>query len=208
LGVAFFFGVAAFLAAVFLGAAFLVALGAAGAVVFVTRPDLVFPRTRETSDSTAGAGAVLRGLLAFALGFAAAAATFLGAALVDCAATVFFGAAFLVVVALAFCGMGQQQHTDDSIITHTVAVAFLGAAFFSVLGSAFFATGAVAAGFASLTVPEAPDRWSARFLESTETRRQSRCVDATGAKRWGGADIPLGREKSPFSSPEAIARLT
>lgn len=137
----------------------MVALGAAGAVVFVTRPDLVFPRTRETSDSTAGAGAVLRGLLALALGFAAAA---LGATFVDFAAAVFFGAAFLVTVALvtvalAFCGTGQQQRNDDSITKHTVAVAFLGAAtFFSVLGSAFFAAGAAPAGFASLTVPEAP----------------------------------------------------
>jgi hypothetical protein len=87
----------AFLVAVFFGAAaFLVAFGAAGAWVFVTRPDLVFPSTRETSASTAGAGAaVLRGLLALALGFAAA-AVFLGAALV---AAAFFGAAFLVVVA-------------------------------------------------------------------------------------------------------------
>lgn len=79
----------------------MVAFGAAGAVVLVTRPDLVLPRTRETSASTAAAGAeaVLRGLLALALGFAAA-AVFLGAAF---AVVVFLGAAFLVVVvALAF----------------------------------------------------------------------------------------------------------
>lgn len=99
MGVAFFCGAAAFFAAVFLGAAFLVAFGAADALVLVTRPDFVLPSTRDTSASTAGAGAaVLRGLLAFALGFAAA-AVFFGAAF---AAVVFFGAAFLAVVALAF----------------------------------------------------------------------------------------------------------
>jgi hypothetical protein len=96
----------AFFAAVFFGAAFFEAFGTAGAWVFVTRPDLVLPSTRDTSASTAGAGAaVLRGLLALALGFVAAAA-FLGAAF---AAAVFLGAAFLVaavvvvvVVVLAF----------------------------------------------------------------------------------------------------------
>jgi hypothetical protein len=74
LGVAFFFGVVALLAAAvfFAAGTFFVALAAtAGAVVLVTRPDLVFPRTRDTSSSTAGAGAVLRGLLALALGLAA-----------------------------------------------------------------------------------------------------------------------------------------
>jgi hypothetical protein len=109
LGVAFL-GVAFFVVVFFTAAVFLVAFGAAGAVVLVTRPDLVFPRTRDTSASTAAAGAaVLRGLLALALGFAAAAA-FLGAALaavvfavVVFAVVVFLGAAFFVaVVALAF----------------------------------------------------------------------------------------------------------
>lgn len=91
----------AFFPAVFLGAAFLVAVffgwAAGGALVLVTRPLLVLPSTRETSLSTAGAAAgVLRGLLALALGFAAA---FLGAAFV----VVFFVAgAFLVAGALAF----------------------------------------------------------------------------------------------------------
>jgi hypothetical protein len=153
-------------AAVFFGAAFLDALGAAGAVVLVTRPDLVLPRTRDTSASTAAAGAaVLRGLLALALGFAAAAAAavFFGAAL---AVVVFLGAAFLVVVvALAFYMTCQHEHRGDVVMRHTVAVAFLGAAFFStvffsVLGSAFLVAGAAAAGlasfFASFTVPEAP----------------------------------------------------
>jgi hypothetical protein len=109
LGVAFFLGVVAF-AAAFFGAAFLAAFGAAGAVVLVTRPDLVLPRTRDTSASTAAAAAgaaVLRGLLALALGFAAAAA-FLGAAF---AVVAFLGAAFfvVVVVALAFYMMRQQE---------------------------------------------------------------------------------------------------
>lgn len=99
LGVAFFFGDAFFAAAAFLGAAaFFVAFGAAGALVFVTRPDFVLPRTRETSSSTAGAAAaVLRGLDALAFGLAGAA--FLGAVLV---AAAFLGAAFLVVVLVSF----------------------------------------------------------------------------------------------------------
>jgi hypothetical protein len=107
LGVAFFFGVVALLAAAvfFAAGTFFVALAAtAGAVVLVTRPDLVFPRTRDTSSSTAGAGAVLRGLLALALGLAAGLVAavvvlFLGRP------TAFFGAAAaaFVVVALAFC---------------------------------------------------------------------------------------------------------
>lgn len=105
LGVAFFFGVA-FLAAVFFGADFFVALGAAGAVVLVTRPDFVLPRTRDTSSSTAGAGAtVLRGRPAFAFGLGATAA-FFGAAF---AVVVFLGAAFLVVEALAFCGLMSNR---------------------------------------------------------------------------------------------------
>lgn len=65
-----------------------------------------------------------------------------------------------------------------------MAVAFLGAAaffstvFFSTLGSAFFAVVAAAAGFAS-------------FFAS-----------------FTGPEVPLGRVKSPFSSPEEMARLT
>jgi hypothetical protein len=209
LGVAFF-GVAAFFAAVFLGAAFLVAFGAAGAVVLVIRPDFVLPRTRWTSSSTAGAGAVLRGLLALALGFAAA-ATFFGAAF---AAAVFFGAAFLAAAALVFYRRSQQQGDDDLITIHTVAAAFLGAAFFSTIffsgfGSAFLAAGAAPAGFASFTVPEAPGSTLALFIECAETRRPMRAVVvATKLQRQEGADIPLGREKSPFSSPEVMARLT
>jgi hypothetical protein len=167
LGVAFFLGVVAF-AAAFFGAAFLAAFGAAGAVVLVTRPDLVLPRTRDTSASTAAAGAaVLRGLLALALGFAAAAAAFLGAAF---AVVVFLGAAFfVVVVALAVYMKCEHAHGGDLLVRLTVAVAFLGAAaffsvvFFSVLDSAFFAAGAAAAGFASFfasfTVPEAPRQY-------------------------------------------------
>jgi hypothetical protein len=160
LGVAFF----AVAAVVFFGAAaFLVAFGAAGAVVLVTRPDFVLPRTRDTSASTAAAGvAVLRGLLALALGFAAGAA-FLAAgfAAVVFAVVVFLGAAFLVVVvALAFYMDGQHQQLGEAMTVHTVAVAFLGAVAFFSLGSAFLATGAATAGFASFfasfTVPEVP----------------------------------------------------
>lgn len=86
------------------------AFGAAGALVLVTRPDFVLPRTRDTSSLTAGAGgAVLRGLLALALGLAAAA--FFGAAF---AAVVFLGAAFLVVAAaLAFWKSCQREVGDD-----------------------------------------------------------------------------------------------
>lgn len=105
-GVAFlaavaFLGVAFLVAVAFLGAAAFLAgaLGAAGALVLVTRPDFVLPRTRDTASSTAGAGAVLRGLLALAFGLAAAAAAvaaaFLGAA-------VFFSLAFLVGAGLGF----------------------------------------------------------------------------------------------------------
>lgn len=157
LGVAFFVAVflgAAFLAAVFLGAA------AAGALVLVTRPDLVLPRTRVTSFSTAGASlgaaAVLRGRPALALGLAAAA--FLGAAF----AAVFLGAAaFLVVVALAFyhgSQYGDSRAAAQEVLTVVVAFLALGAAaaFFSVLGSALAAAGSFASFLANFTVPEAP----------------------------------------------------
>jgi hypothetical protein len=54
-GVAFF-GVAFFAAAAFFGAAFLAAfLAVCGAVVLVTRPDLVFPSVTAGFSSTAGA---------------------------------------------------------------------------------------------------------------------------------------------------------
>jgi len=187
LGVAFF-GVAAFFAAaVFFGAAFLVAFGAAGAVVLVTRPDFVLPRTRWTSSSTAGAGAAaLRVLLALALGFAATAA-FLGKAALEVdalMAAAFLGAAaFLVVVALAFYVGCQRVQFDDAGVRRTVAVAvaFLGeAAFFTVvffsaaLGSTFFAAvgeAGLASFLASFTVPEAPvRRVSNAYIEWTESR--------------------------------------
>ena len=128
MGVAFFFGVVAFFgAAAFFaaGAFFVAALGAAaGALLLVTRPDLVLPRTRDTSSSTAGleaaglaaAAAVLRGLLALALGLAAGAAlvvvvvvaVFLGRPTVP----VFLGAAALVVVVLVFCRGSVGFHED------------------------------------------------------------------------------------------------
>jgi hypothetical protein len=116
LGVAFFLGVVAFFAAAvfFAAGSFFVALGAAaGALVLVTRPDLVFPRTRDTSSSTAGAavGAVLRGLLALALGLAAGAALVVAAVVVAFFGrpTAFLGAALVAVVALAFCRSNQQE---------------------------------------------------------------------------------------------------
>lgn len=112
MGVAFF--VVALAAAAFLGAPlfFGAALEAAvsGALVLVTRPDFVFPRTRVTSFSTAGAGpaaaavADLRGLLAFALGLAAAGSFLVVVFLVVAFAVVAFlvAGAFFVVVAFAF----------------------------------------------------------------------------------------------------------
>lgn len=111
LGVAFF--VVAFAAAAFLGAPLFLgaALDAAvsGALVLVTRPDFVFPRTRVTSFSTAGAGpaaaaavADLRGLLAFALGLAAA-VVFLVVVVVFLVVAAFLVAgSFLVLVVVAF----------------------------------------------------------------------------------------------------------
>lgn len=82
--------------AVFFVVAAFFGLAAAGALDLVTRPDLVLPRTRETSLSTAGAALVFLGLLALALGLAAA-------FLVVVVVLVFFAAAgFLAVVVLAF----------------------------------------------------------------------------------------------------------
>jgi len=162
---AFFAAGAFFVAAAFFAGVFLVALGGAGTVVLVTRPDLVLPSTRCTSCSTAGAGtAALRGRPAFALGFAAAAvvaffaAAFAGAVL----AVEVFLADVLVAAALAF--YIRSKHVSDNKIggEPTVAGAFFGAATFfsalSALGSAFLA--AAPAGFASFlasfTVPDAP----------------------------------------------------
>jgi hypothetical protein len=81
--------VVGFFAVAFFGAAFLVLdVPAEGAVLFWTRPDLVFPRTTAVSLPTAGAAvaSAFRGLLALAFGLAAVffvvEAVFLGAALV------------------------------------------------------------------------------------------------------------------------------
>lgn len=96
-GVVFFLDAGAF--AAFFADAFVVGTAA---LVLVTRPDFVLLRTAKSSFGTAGASAALRGLLALAFGFAAAAlVSFLGAA----ALVVFFAAAgvFLVAGALAFC---------------------------------------------------------------------------------------------------------
>lgn len=114
-----FLGVAFFAAAFFLGAAaFFAALGAAGAVVLVTRPDFVFPRTRDTSFSTAGGAAALRGLLALALGLAAGFAAGFAAAVFFAAGFVagFFAAgAFLVAAAFAFYqALVSGNHDNDT----------------------------------------------------------------------------------------------
>lgn len=112
-GVAFLV-VAFFVVTAFLGAAFF--LGAtldatdSGALVLVTRPDFVFPSTRVTSFSTAGAEpaaaavADLRGLLAFALGLAAAVVFFVAVFLVVVVVVVVFlvAGSFLVLVVVAF----------------------------------------------------------------------------------------------------------
>ena len=96
-----FLGVAFFTAGFFLVAvAFFAGLDAAGAVVFVMRPDLVLPSTRDTSFSTAGGAAALRGLLALAFGLAAV-AFFVVAGL---AAAFFVAGVFLVVTVLVFYG--------------------------------------------------------------------------------------------------------
>jgi hypothetical protein len=189
LGVAFFLGVVAFfVAAVFFAAgAFFVALGAAaaGALVLVTRPDLVLPRTRETSSSTAGAavGAVLRGLLALALGLAAGAALVVAAAVVVFFGrpTAFLGAAFVVVVeALALV-----------TVAFLVAGAFFSATFFSAFFSAVFFSVTFFSAFGSDFLVAVAVTGLASFFAS-----------------FTGPDVPLGRAKSPFSSPEVMARLT
>lgn len=126
LAAALFFGAAAFLAgAFFFAAVFLVE--AAGAVLLVTRPDLVLPKTTGALVSTAGACkcersvqgnlkvgrrtavGVFRALDTFALVFGLAAA-FFGAALV---AVAFFAAGFLAGAALVVCGMLVLTGTDD-----------------------------------------------------------------------------------------------
>lgn len=151
-----------------LAVVFLVALGTAAAVVLTTRPVLVLVRTRGFSSTTASA--VFLGLLALALGLAAAflgAAAFLvvdfGAALVA-AALVFFGAAAFLVVVLAFFTMSVVSEKQQ-VATHTVAVAFLVAgsflvaAFFSVAFSlldSVFLGALLDSFFASFTGPEGP----------------------------------------------------
>jgi hypothetical protein len=160
-----FFAVAAFFAAGFLVVdAFLVVFGSSGALVLVMRPDLVLPNTRETSASTAGAGAaVFLGLPALALGLAAA-------ALVAVVVAFFAAAGFLAVVALAFYGTLVDVYKRRSaeiltVVVVVVVVAFLAlvaagffsTAFFSTLGSAFLGAAAGLLSFlASFTGPDAP----------------------------------------------------
>lgn len=107
-----FFGVAFFPVA-FLAAGFFA--GAAGlAVVLVTRPDLVLPRTFSTGTIAGAAVGALRLVAVFAFGLDAAAFLGAGAFFVAGAAlalvavvVVFFGApTFLAVLGAAdFCGM-------------------------------------------------------------------------------------------------------
>jgi hypothetical protein len=158
-----FFAVAAFFAAGFLVVdAFLVVFGSSGALVLVMRPDLVLPNTRETSASTAGAGAaVFLGLPALALGLAAA-------ALVAVVVAFFAAAGFLAVVALAFYGtlVDVYKRRSGEILTVVVVVVaflalvaagFFSTAFFSTLGSAFLGAAAGLLSFlASFTGPDAP----------------------------------------------------
>ena len=97
LGVAFLAGAFfVFAAAVFLVAAFFAP--AVGAVLLVTRPDLVFPRTTAGLSSTAGAGAAFlaRAAPALAFGFVA----FLAVVVLALVAV------FLGLAAVVFCGQG------------------------------------------------------------------------------------------------------
>lgn len=144
-------------------------------MVLVTRPDFVLPRTRETSASTAGAAAAFLGLLALAFGLGAAAGFLVVVALVALVAValvVFLAAgAFLVagvfLVAAFYYESVRSPNVGGGILT--VAVAFLGSAFFaagaffsavffSALGSTFsvFAAAVLVSFLTSFTVPEAP----------------------------------------------------
>jgi len=116
------------------------------------------------------------------------------------------------------------MYVNDVSIRRTVAVAFLGAAaffsvvFFSALGSAFLAAvGEAEAGFesfdsflASFTVPEAPVRRVSTVHGEYDKRIDSGVLLKTRRRFCDGnaRNVPLGREKSPFSSPEVMARLT
>ena len=177
-------GVFFLVAAAFLAGAF---FSTAGALVFVTRPDLVLPSTRVTSASTAGAGASFAlGLPALALGLAAA--VFLVgvvAFLALGAAAAFLAAGFFAVVVFAF--YATLVGTWDVIrVALTVVVAFLvlvAVAFFSALGSAtfsFFAVAGLLSFFASFTGPEAPRQQLANIhlkLESRSTRQTGDAPD-------------------------------
>jgi hypothetical protein len=155
LGVAFFAG--AFRPVAFLGAVFF-ATGS-GALVLVTRPDLVFPRTTGGLSSTAGAwddvridrycdekgqlttAGVLRTLLVLALAFVLVAVAFF-------AAGAFFAAALLVAV---FFAAGAFLVAAALVV---VAAFFAAGAFFAAAAGLV----AVVLGPASLTVPELPVR--------------------------------------------------
>ena len=91
---------------------------------------------------------------------------------------------------------------------------FFSVVFFSALGSAFLvavAAAGLASFFASFTGPEVPMRRVSHnqvdWLHVYNKTRKRSCVDMR-AGRGRGECLPLGRAKSPFSSPEVMARLT
>lgn len=98
-------------------------------------------------------------------------------------------------------------------VAFLAAGAFFSAVFFSVLGSVFL--GAAAAGFASffasLTGPEVPIRASTTSeldLLHCKSHEQTHVSSTLGEVSIREENLPLGRVKSPFSSPEAMALFT
>lgn len=113
-----------------------------GAVLFVTLPDLVLPRTTAGVCTTAGAeGAVLRGRDALAFGFAVVALVVVLA--VDFVVLLFFGAAFTSV------------DLFDEVFAVPVFEAVFGADFVVAAGVTLGA-GFVASRLANFTGPEGP----------------------------------------------------
>jgi hypothetical protein len=144
----------AFLAGAFFGAA---AFFAGGALVFVTRPDLVLLRTAGFSAATAGAYGMLD-LLLLRTEVVELTAAFLGAAafLAIGAAPSFRAASFFGTATF----FGAAPFFGAAVLVAAAAF-FGGAAFFGAAAAFGFAT-ALAAGFgsffASLVPPEEPER--------------------------------------------------
>jgi hypothetical protein len=93
---------------------------------------------------------------------------------------------------------------------------FFSVTFFSALGSDFLVAVAVtglASFFASFTGPDVPVL-RVRKVHIDSLDAHGRCAAATrrgrccAGSRQQGRHLPLGRAKSPFSSPDVIARLT